>query len=215
MIKSASLLVVTLLLTGCFELGQEVVIADGQVDYTVEFGMSAQLAALAAKEKNQATTDLCNEDGAVDADIPEGMEVSTSSRFEADFLYCTLKASGSLEKFGELSAQMKQDDQGAKLISVELLPDNQLKLVSQFQFDEGGDDDDDMEAMRSMIAATFAGRVLSWKVTAPEIVSTNGQISEDGKTATWEVPMSVAVLDGGVHNFETVVVYSEPWYKIW
>lgn len=202
-----------LLLQGCFELGQEVVISDGEVNYTVEFGLSAQLAAMAAIDSGKATTDLCNEGGLVEADIPEGMEASTSSRFEAGFLYCTFQVAGSLKKFGELTAGMKNDDQGAKLIMVELLPDNQLRLVSEFQFDQN--DDEDMDVMQSMMAAAFTDRVLSWKVTAPEIVSTNGQISGDGKTATWEVPVSVAVLDGGVHTFETVLVHSEPWYQFW
>jgi len=215
MIRIALVWLTIVLLSGCFEVSQSVVIADGHVEYDMNIGLSAQLAAMGAKENGSSTQDFCKSDDFVNTDIPDGMTAVAASRFEDDFLICNVNIQGSLEDFGELSAQMSQKDQDAKLIEVEILPNNQLRLISEFDF-EGQDDGDEIaEGMKAMVASAFTGRALRWTVTAPEIISTNGTVSDDGTTASWEVPLSVAFMEGGNYRFEVVLVHTKPWWEVW
>jgi len=168
MIRIAVVWFTLVLLSGCFDVSQSVVISDGRVQYDMEVGLSAQLAALGAKENGSSTQDFCKSDQLVNTDIPEGMTAEVTSRFENDFLICNTSIRGSLERFAELSAQKSGKGQSANFIEVEMLPDNQLRLVSEFSFKAQDDDDGIAEGMKAMVASTaFAGRALRWTVTAP------------------------------------------------
>jgi uncharacterized protein YecT (DUF1311 family) len=46
--------------------------------------------------------------------------------------------------------------------------------------------------MEGMLEAMLAGRNVSWSVSAPKVIESNGKIAEDGKSVTWSLPMSVA-----------------------
>ena len=213
--KIIGVLVTLALLHGCFEISQSVVIENGQVEYRMDMGVSAQLAAMMAQSEGFSTEKFCESGELVDANIPDGMTATTETRFDADLLVCSITIQGPLDKFEDISANMSQEDHGAYLIDVEMLPDNKLRLVSSFDF-EGPDQEEDRDEMAAMlVATTFAGRSLRWEVTAPEIISTNGTTSEDGRTATWEVPLSLAIAEGGQYSFEVVLVHSKPWWQVW
>lgn len=65
--------------------------------------------------------------------------------------------------------------------------------------EEGMGDD---EQMQEMLRAAFAGHAISINVSGAEIVETNGTVSEDGKTASYEIPLTV-MLDGDADLPET------------
>ena len=49
--------------------------------------------------------------------------------------------------------------------------------------------DEDMGEMADMLRASFMGHAITMNVSGAEIVETNGTISEDGKTATFVIPL--------------------------
>ena len=65
-------------------------------------------------------------------------------------------------------------------------------------------------AMDGMMQAMFAGRQLSWSVSVPKVLETNGQLSQDGKTVTWSVPVASAYQ--GKQSFYLVFQAERPWY---
>ncbi|GGD21843.1 hypothetical protein [Sinisalibacter lacisalsi] len=69
--------------------------------------------------------------------------------------------------------------------------------------EEGGDE------MIAMMREAFEGHAITLRVSGDEIVETNGTISEDGTTAVYEIPLSLA-LDGGASLPETFNVLLNP-----
>lgn len=47
------------------------------------------------------------------------------------------------------------------------------------------------DSMKDMLREAFAGHAITVNVAGSEIVETNGTISDDGKTATFEIPLTV------------------------
>ena len=46
-----------------------------------------------------------------------------------------------------------------------------------------------------------------------KIIETNGQISADGKSVNWELPLSVAYSEKAKYEFYSIVEYNIPWYQ--
>lgn len=44
-------------------------------------------------------------------------------------------------------------------------------------------------------------------------LESNGEISDDARTATRELPLSVALAEQEVYEFRAVASYSVPWYQ--
>jgi hypothetical protein len=59
--------------------------------------------------------------------------------------------------------------------------------------------------------AMLAGRTLSWSVTVPKVLETNGQVASDGKTVTWSVPLASAYKEK--QSFHVVFKAERPWYS--
>lgn len=57
------------------------------------------------------------------------------------------------------------------------------------------DMDEQSKQMQPIIAASFAGQFVNLRITAKEILETNGTISEDGKTASIRIPLDAMIMD--------------------
>ena len=57
------------------------------------------------------------------------------------------------------------------------------------------DMDEQSKQMQPIIAASFAGQFVNLRITAKEILETNGIISEDGKTASIRIPLDAMIMD--------------------
>ena len=206
-------------LSGCFELSQTLVIRDDETaSFQIDMGFDQNLINLATMENGGESVSFCESDQALEVDIPEGLNVIVNQRLEGDFLFCSYSFSGSLKKFVKFSASMTREGNDANLFKIELLGNKKLRLTSIFDFsgDKPEDSDTDLATellAKQMIVSAFEGRTFRWLITAPEILSSNGIISEDRKMVTWELPISVAVLSEGTYIFQAVVVYGKPWYK--
>ncbi len=49
--------------------------------------------------------------------------------------------------------------------------------------------DEDMDEMKDVLMASFMGHAITMNVSGAKIITTNGTISEDGKTATLRIPL--------------------------
>jgi hypothetical protein len=56
-------------------------------------------------------------------------------------------------------------------------------------------EEDGADEMMAMMREAFAGHAITLNISGAKIIETNGTVSQDGTTATYEIPLSVA-LDG-------------------
>lgn len=223
--KSMRFLLASLLLTmvsGCFEANQTIVINDDQTaSYQVDLVVSSALLAMAkmASEGAETSLETCDNE-MLNTDVPERMSVEKKSYYKDDDLVCSFKISGSLSDFAELkmSGSMGKSGSDFDFIAIESLPDNQIKISSIFDFTEESSPADEAQnpfadSMDGMFTAMLSNRAFRWSVTAPKIIETNGQISADGKSVNWELPLSVAYSEKAKYEFYSIVEYNIPWYQ--
>lgn len=223
--KTISLCAVALLLSGCFDLHQSFTVND---DSTASYEMnlrlsSAMISMLAMADSGDGqdenlTTRICNDNELINKDIPEDMDVAVKSFFKEDNLVCNYKITGPLERFSELNMRGDTEQGGGDLVAIVLLDDNQIQITSVFDFSEWDpaqdEDDEPMNEMaKQMMGAMMAGRTMRWSVTAPQIIESSGEVSDDGRTATWELPLSVALAEQEIYEFRAVASYAVPWYQ--
>jgi len=223
--KNVIICAIALLLSGCFDLHQSIVINDDRTaSYQMELRMSSVLLSMVAEQApgeddiGFSTESFCNDNELVERDIPEGMDVAVDSYLEDQNLVCSYEVSGPLDKFVELNMQGDTKQGQGDLVTIVPLEDDRVEITSRFDFSdwktkEGGSGESNDEMAQQMISAIMAGRVMRWSVTAPQIIESNGEISEDGKTATWELPLSLAISEKGTYEFRTVADYHTPWYQ--
>src|SRR5690625_2331815 len=133
-----------------------------------------------------------------DTPVMEGISVEHENFTENDMAVCLITASGSIERLAEWMEEASHSpggdsDEMMEAPTVTLKREGSDYVFSVFiessPLDLGGDDPM-MEEMKPMLMAAFAGRSLGWSVSAPEILETNGELSEDGQTASYSIPLA-------------------------
>src|SRR5690606_6698943 len=71
---------------------------------------------------------------------------------------------------------------------------------------------EEMEQLGPMMAAALAGHSMTWSVSAPEILATNGTLTEEG--ATFSVPLSDYLLDPGAEVHDYFVRFAVPPHAV-
>jgi len=189
------------LLAGCLDMNQDLAFtADGQATMQMRMAMDASILALAAEE--DGTVNFCDTDDMTD--IPQDVTVDVERSTEGDNEVCVVTASGPIESLaaalneGGLGTGNDEADQSGQIT---LTDEGDGVYVFNVAIDAGealgaGEDAGDpdaqamQEAMMQMALAYTAGRTLSWSVTAPRIVHTTGELSADGRTATYSLALS-------------------------
>lgn len=192
------------LLTGCFEADQDLIVEkDGAATFKTRMAMEASLL-----QMSESDLGFCAPE---DSAAVDGVSMKHERHTEGSMEVCVVTASGPLDRLAEWIEQADHgpaagDEEMAKGPAIALLRDGSDYVFSvhiEGTPMEAADDKEMMEEMKPMIMAAFAGRSLDWSVTAPEILDTSGQLSEDGKTASYSIPMAKLLGEGpGEHAFE-------------
>lgn len=192
-----TVLFATIALSGCFDIAQNVVVDKGELSYNAEFRIDAKLAAMSDKKGS-----LCENFSAA-KNQSNAIRVQGSETMADGNVVCKLSAQGPIEQFTQFSPGDKDD----ALIRISRTAEGAWRIDSSFNLKEkmGGN-----TAMDGMMQAMFAGRALSWSVTVPKVLQTNGQLSQDGKTVSWSVPVASAYQ--GKQSFFVVFQAERPWY---
>ena len=192
---SAALLAATSL-SGCLDVAQKIAVDKGELSYTAELRIDAKLAALANKKDG-----FC---AGFDEASGESMKVQVSESAVDGNVVCKLTAKGPIEKFATFTAGNKE----TALVNVSRASEGAWRIDSSFDMkDKGGAN----PMMEGMMQAMLAGRTLSWSVTVPKVLETNGQVASDGKTVTWSVPLASAYKEK--QSFHVVFNAERPWYS--
>lgn len=195
-------------LSACIDMKQDLqVSADGQAVFKIEIAVDAAIIAMQAK--NDTPSNFCK-----GSPPKEGITVTYEQDTERGDLICTITAAGPLDRMADTmqknSLLPSQDGTApaATAPTMVILKDGEnyrfdvaMKWPQQPPPPENGPD------MSKMMLAMFAGRSVSWTITAPSIVETSGKISEDGKTATYSVPL-VSLISGDIPEAKFTTTFS-------
>ena len=191
---SAALLMSTTLVA-CFDVDQKVSVDKGEMNYPAEIRIDAKLAALTDKKDG-----LC---GNLSQGGSPSIKLQISEAVAGGNVVCTLSARGPIDQFADFAS----GDQDNSLLKVSRAAEGAWRIDSSFDMkDKAGAN----PMMEGMMQAMLAGRNLSWTVSVPKVLETNGQLSQDGKTVSWTAPLAAAYK--AKQSFYVVFKAERPWY---
>jgi uncharacterized protein YecT (DUF1311 family) len=195
--RCAWVLALTVGLTACFDMAQQVTIADGQLSYRAQLKVDAQLLAVADEDEANFCQGLAER-------RPEGLDLQVQQSSGGGNVICTVTAQGPLSRF-ETQAQIGSADE--PLVRITRLDGERLRIEGHFQANESSQD---APGVDDMVRAMFAGRSLSWAVQAPRIVESNGEVNAERTRVTWRVPVAQALAER--RSFYAVVAVERDWW---
>lgn len=196
-------------LTGCLDMRQDLTVGpDGTATLATEISIDAALMALGSD--GAKTSGFC---AVPQSAALEGVVVTAETTSERGDLVCVLTATGKVDRLAEVLSEEslvlvpggKAQAADAPKMSLFREDDNYRFMVSvDYQKPKPEDVDNDTS---KMLAAMVAGRSFSWSVTAPLILQTSGQLSQDGKTASYSVPLA-SLVSGDIPKAEFTATFS-------
>jgi hypothetical protein len=187
LIACAGLLVVS----GCFEVGQSLVIEGNRAQYRAEIRVDARLAALAQRNADSAKG-FCEEIKLPAEAKSRGVEAETTQQTLQGEVVCTVRLRGPIEAF--FAALDRQSSAGVGKFSIERIDASTLRIENVLEPQAGAAGAASGRSFENtMTESLFAGRTLRWSVTAPRILESNGVISADGRSVDWSVPVGAAM----------------------
>ncbi len=209
--RSALIALLCIGLSACLDLDQTFVVHNnGDAEFNFLVTIDAELLEL-ADETDIDAEQACESDEFLDEDIPPTLKRVSESRVLDGDLLCEFTISGPLEEFAQLSTSIEQESHGADIFSLEILDDHRVRLISVYDFsdeDYGSAGDDAMaQSIKRMIFANFEGHHITWKIQAPAILESNGDIAADGRSVSWSLPLKDALVAGGEYRIEAVIDY--------
>lgn len=208
-----SALLSLLLLSGCFEMQQDIIVGDdGTTQFNVELSIDAALVGMAQQGKPD---NFCSSDGP--KEIPKDLTFAAERSMEKGDIVCLIKVHGPTQSvLGAFS--------GGKLLP---LPNEQKPDGIQMNFVEDGEQkrieitvfptaqkEEEENPMQAMLIGATTGRFISWSVTAPEIIETSGKLSEDRKTASFSLPVAT-LLTNKDETFKFHVLFTDQEPGFW
>ena len=205
----------TFLLTGCFGLNQKIVVSENQsMSYQLDFVFNANLVSFAKENQNIDPVKTCEEfdNKNLTQTIPKALSVEYLSSLKDKDLVCSYIFNGPVSEFTDLDISRVKPENKSSAFTFEILPGNQAKISTKLDFaeikeSEGGEQEMNEEFEKAMITVMFFDKFIRWELTAPKILETNGELSEDGKTVNWELPVYLGFLEEGNYEFFAVVQY--------
>lgn len=214
-LKVFAVLAASLMLCGCFDIQQNFKFADdGTVKVAMRLGLDASLVGML--ESDEDGEPFCSE-GDVEGAQESGLRVTAKRSTEGSNVICAFEVEGPaavvLEKLnsGDLIPGEKAEDGPQMTVDLTRENDDLVFLVSIPPFGSEETDDPMAEGMEKMFLASMTGRMLSWSITAPNIVKTTGTLSPDKNTASFSVPLAEAFTNKSTtYEFRTAFQVSNP-----
>ena len=178
------------LLSGCFDLEQTLTVDRERVDYAVEVRIDARLAALSQRQDSRRK--FCEPVELPAQATARGVKTETTERTVNGDLSCLIRISGPLDAFLLALTETKASPVGA--LSITRIDSSTLRLESRLDAPspQSGGRGVSSGFENSFAEGMFAGRTFRWKLTAPQIIASNGTIAPDTRSVEWSVPVATA-----------------------
>lgn len=181
------------LLAGCFDLEQSLTVAsDGTVTMVTEIAMSTEMMAMAFTEGDDEFCPTDEENGA-----PEGVTMTTEETIRGEDTVCTMTAVGPLDELVAAASSglfFPGDDAGAPAINI-VDEGGGVYTYTMTMASQGEEMDinPEDEAMMAMFIPLMEGRTMTFSVTAPRIIETNGEVA--GNTSSLVIPLIDMIME--------------------
>jgi len=178
------------LLAGCFDLEQTLSVDRERVDYAVEVRMDARLAAL--NQRQEGRRRFCEPLELPAQAVARGVRSETIERTVNGDLSCLIRISGPLDAFLLALTEAKTSPVGA--LSITRIDSNTLRLENRLDVasSQTGGRSASSGLESSLAEGMFAGRSFRWKLSAPQVIASNGTIAPDTRSVEWSVPVATA-----------------------
>lgn len=203
---------VLLCLPGCLDLHQSFVVTDdGMGEFQFEVQLRSELLELDAAGEVDADK-TCESEQWQERELPGELRQVSEAILDEGQLVCRYTISGPVADFEEFSANVGRETGNVDVISLTVLDDERIRIVSTYDFsdtstEQSGGSASVARSVKKMIAANFEGSEVRWTVKAPTVLESNGEISADGRSVVWSLPLEQAIVDGGRYEFEVVIDY--------
>ncbi|WHO22639.1 hypothetical protein G6L90_06670 [Agrobacterium tumefaciens] len=206
-LKTSTAIAALLMLSGCFEMQQDIVVSDnGTTEINLVMSVDAALLNMGPKDKPD---NFCT---AIPAGkLPEGLKGSATRTTEKGDVVCTIALEGPTEQVFAVLAKgnlLGGDNQNKSKDLAMTITDQGLNKRLDLAIPPTPSKPGDNPQMESMLIGATSGRYLEWRVTAPQIIETSGKLSEDGKTASYSLPLA-SVLSNKTETLKFSVVFSD------
>jgi hypothetical protein len=192
-----TVLLALLLLTGCFDYSEEVwIYSDRSVRMRIDMGLSEVLAGLSGETSRdyREPTRTVHPSGAIEETYASGgmfhrtLDARYKSFAELNALYRELEAS-----MAEAGPAGQAPQSVPFSIAIEQLPNGNYRFRHEVRNwtkpEQPPADDWGAELGQSMLETMLGDASLHFKLYAPRIVASNGEISADARSVEWKVPL--------------------------
>lgn len=208
LVRTLLLSLVAFGLSGCFEVQQKLTVhEDGEAELMFTVAVSEDMADIADATGDAAD---CDTDFGFEDDLPPTLTKTSNTRTEDGDVLCDVIVAGPLVDMIPVMEEYTAKKEGNDFVLIQDLGDGKFALVGQYDFSDDSIDEDLRDtpkglekAIRAAVMASLEGAEISWEVSAPNILETNGETREDG-SVVWSFPLSDAVMSGDVYTFEVV-----------
>lgn len=204
--RYAAMCAVLALVSACVDLEQNFAFRE---DGTAEVQMRLAIAANILAMTQGGGSEFCN----IGSDtVMSGVEMSSRAFADRGDMVCEISAATTLAELIERvgpgfmmpvpGGGMSTDTPSITLVEI---PDGYRFAVAWTSPGASAAEEPGAALGSQFALAASAGRSLGWTVTAPRILSTTGQLSEDGRTVSFFVPLASALTgEPETHTFEVV-----------
>jgi hypothetical protein len=188
-------------LAACIEAEAEIFVGeDESLTSNVTLNLSRQLYDMVGLTDTETGPGLC----------PEGSEKIIGP----ETVLCNFTEVSTIETAMEDAEDLRSEDEFLKDFKIERLDDETLKLVLPLEFDQIENKPAELSVDNptfGIIASALEGRNMTFRINALEIVSSNGDVSEDGKSVMMVIPVVELLTQSGElpPEFTAVLKYRE------
>lgn len=187
------------ILAGCLDLDQKITLVKDQLTYKAELKVDAKIAAFADKMQGGFCSDFGSNPNV-------GVVVDVKEFADGGNIICSITTQGHIDKFNNFASG---ENNKAEMVRISKLDGSKYRIESTIDFQGNNKGAAGMEGV--FLEAMLAGRNVSWSVSAPKVIESNGKIAEDGKSVTWTLPMSEAFKNP--HKFYAVIQKETSWLE--
>lgn len=204
---AAAILFACMSLSGCFDMEQNFKFnADRSAEMSLKLAVDASLVALMSQNGN---TPFCSQD----MFARDQLNAVVTSTTEGSDVVCSIVLTGDMDAIANFTKQTRNASNASIQIETGLVQNGDqytLSITIPPADSLRGGKEPMAEAMNAMMLARMSGRVISWSVTAPKIVATNGRVSDDNKVASYSRPLADIYTNRETTRFDTTFELAEP-----
>lgn len=187
-VRNLLMVAMALTLTACFDVEQRLVVVGETATYD---------ALVVVKSDTLETLEDWSEDDhcdiqvdELDSELPQGVEKRVTQHVDEEGLHCGVTYEGPISAMRQLTLHKTGEGKSQLFAMRELGPDY-FRIESRLDDYQVEVDDNAMARVaRKLVARMFNDTHLSWYLEAPAIISSNGEIAEDGKSVRWTTSLS-------------------------